>query len=75
MRLAAELSLAVFGGSGVIYAVLWLLASFTPLNASKTLVLFIPLSLFWVAACIVWCILEARKQKAHRARVAKGNRQ
>jgi hypothetical protein len=62
MKLAAQLSLAVFGGGAAIYAVLWLLASFTPLNAGKTLVLFLPLSLLWLAACVTWVLLRARKQ-------------
>jgi hypothetical protein len=63
MRLALQLSLAVFGGGAAIYAILWLLATFTSLNASKTLVLFLPLSLLWMAACVVWGILQARKSQ------------
>jgi hypothetical protein len=66
MKAPVHLSVAIFGGGAAIYAVLWLLASYTPLNASKTLVLFIPLSLLWVAACILWSTLRARKE--HKAK-------
>jgi membrane protein implicated in regulation of membrane protease activity len=72
MKQAFQLSLAVFGGGAAIYAILWLLANYTSLNASKTLVLFLPLSLLWLTACIVWSTLRARrKQRGHNEKPIK----
>jgi hypothetical protein len=65
---AVKLTLAVFGGGALIYALLWMLAEWTSLSAQRTLPLFIPLSLLWIAVCIGWFIWGKAKVEKPRSR-------
>lgn len=60
----SRLPLAAFGGAAVIYAILWLLSTYTSLYASKVMPLFLPFGLLWVAGCIGWAIVSRRNLKS-----------
>jgi hypothetical protein len=47
------MSLVFVGGTGALYAVLWLLVNYTTLPG-RTLTLMIPLTLLWLVICIIW---------------------
>jgi len=55
-----RLTIAIFGGSAAIFAVLWVVAWMTPVGG-KSIAAFIPLTLMWIAVC-VW--LSIRRSRA-----------
>jgi hypothetical protein len=74
MKTTVLLALVIFGGGATIYAVLWLLASYTSLHGSTTLSLFIPLSLIWVAICIGWVVFRGKKESTRKNAVKETKR-
>jgi hypothetical protein len=46
------LMMAVILGGCAIYAMLWTISEYTSLSGSRTMVLFIPLSLLWLVTCL-----------------------
>jgi hypothetical protein len=55
IRNGAKVVARIIGGGCILFAVLYLLANYTPVPA-EVFYLFIPLSLIWIAGCILWSI-------------------
>jgi hypothetical protein len=58
-----NLLMLVLAGALVIYAVLWMLSSYTALSGQLLMPLYLPLSFLWAGACIFRQLMPKRRSK------------